>query len=132
MKKFLFIAAILSALQASAAFPSMMFHTSDGIDHIIGANGLKINYGSTALTARNSDGAELTLPLGNLEWMEFTDSEASASEIAAESREVTVFGIDGLKIGDYASVEAAAELLAKGIYIVRATDGSTRKISLCK
>lgn len=124
---------VLMSLSSYAAYPSMEFVTTDGASHVIGASGLVITTDGENLSATNTDKDALTLPLASVVSMEFSDKEASVAVItAATGGEVTAYGIDGVEMGKFKSMQDAVSLLSPGIYLFKDDASQTVKIKVEK
>lgn len=135
-------------LAASAAFPSMSFTSADETK-TLKAEGLVITFADGNLVASDAEGYTL-IPLASLASMAFSDDAYSPMDFSGvytpneddpgkdpggstgvtpvtASARVTLITAQGVQAGSFASLEEAASVLAKGLYIVRNADGSTSK-----
>lgn len=128
------LAAMVAALSSGAtnSYPTLLFKTNDGIDHLISTSGLEISFDSGNLNARA--GAEtLSFPVANVLSMQFSTSESGLEEILTNADGVvSIYSLDGILRGSFSSLPDASALLPEGIYIVRYADGTTSKIMLKK
>lgn len=127
MKKLIVTYAMVLAACAAWGYSSMLFHCTDGSDHLIAVEGLEITVASDILTAKCASGASLVLPVGQIENMQFSDN-SSLVDAAVGACEVEVFGLDGIYMGKKASVADAMAELPAGAYVLRASSGKTLKI----
>ena len=133
MKKVCMIAAVL-LLSATSAFalPYMCFYTS-GSDTpaAIGTVGLSIDVNDTELTAANTAGEKLTFPLNTLTAMEFSWDTLSVGALPSAAEPCTVYTLDGLRAGEFTSLEQALAELPAGLYVIN-TNGKSVKILIGK
>lgn len=133
MNKFYLVGIMLSAsLGAGADSASMQFRTADGATHYIAIEDLNITFVDGQMMASAGE-SSLTLPLASLVSMEFSDVDAGVDEVfGATAAEVTVYSIDGICRGRFASAEASVAALESGVYVVKCDNGETSKIVIRK
>lgn len=120
--------ALSAAFAANAEYLTLSFKTSGGESHSIGIQGLEVKFSEETLTAFNPM-TTITLPLAQVESMEFTDA-ASVSTVNGDwmKEQTTVFDLSGRQLGSFRSFSEAMSQLPVGIYLFRYADGTTLKI----
>lgn len=126
---FVFMAVIsaMMSLTYAEGFGSLIFKTVSGESHNMKAQDLEIYFKDGVLSFNNN---ELTLPISTLASMEFGEAEENGIDeilVSADGR-VEVFTLEGLKSGEFASIEDACSVLQPGIYIVNNAKGVSFKI----
>lgn len=124
---------ILSAAAMSADNISLVFRSADGNEQAIETSGLEMVFEDGVLRASSAT-MSLSLPLSELCSMEFSSTAAGVDIVEADKSAgpVEIFGADGRSMGRAASVAEAASELPAGIYIIKLSDGTTRKIAIKK
>lgn len=116
---------------AAQATLKLAFQTVDNAVSMIEAKSLDIVISGDKLTASN--GAEsLEFDLSKLAKMYFTNGEAGVEIVPVDfaSSEASAYTLDGVFVGKYESVQAAAASLPKGVYVMQTADGKTVKIAV--
>lgn len=100
-------------------YSAMTFVTTDGSTTSINSNDLEITFESNNLVAKNVD-SSLTLPLASISEFYFTDKQSSIENMTVDSQaEIEVFGLTGICLGKYSTMEAARQSLPAGIYLFK-------------
>lgn len=132
MNKTLLSAILLAAAGAMSvgAENRLVFESTDGTQHTFALTELTITVNAGKLHVTNSDGTA-TLDAAGLSKMYFSDDFSAVTDITADilSTPVTVYGLTGVKIATYASMQEACSLLTAGYYIM-VSDGVTYKIHI--
>lgn len=123
------IVALVSALSVRAEYTAMTFKKTDGDKHVIALAGLTLNMSDGLLTAANAT-ASVSIPLAQLESMEFSYGSSAATAIYEQSlsRQATAYTLDGVEAGVFSTVSEALTSLAPGTYVIKYADGTTLKI----
>lgn len=125
--------AMMSMAHANDGFGKLVFKSASGESYYVETQGLEIYFKDGNVTFNNN---ELSIPTSQLVSMEFsnnTDSGTGVEEILSNTTEsVTVYYIDGVKVGEYSSLAEACQSLKTGVYVVRYSNGQTVKIKLEK
>lgn len=129
-KSFLASIAAAAALMAAADDSCMMFEMADGTRHSIASAGLEIVYADGQMRASNGT-TTLTLPLASLKSMQFAVM-AAADVTTADDCAVTLYTVDGVEAGRYASFADAFRSLPAGIYVAVKANGETLKLMIRK
>lgn len=137
MKKlFTLVAAIAVTAFAASAYSSLNFYTSEGgdtPDTVVVAEDLVITVKGSNLLVQPKEGDPITLALADLKGMEFSNDETTKIEsLFSETGILSVYSLDGLFKGDFASLEEAAAALPCGLYVIETHDGKSFKILLGK
>lgn len=133
MKKLITICMFLGALTGVRGENThMLFRSSDGIVQSIPAENLVMTFSDGQLHAV-AGSESIEVPLASLQAMYFGDLSAVALfETGDTFGPVTVYTTDGMTRGAYDSLSNAHASLPRGLYIVKDTKGSTRKIAVTK
>lgn len=133
MRKFILLAILtLMSLPAFSEASRLVFTTTDGTTHAIAAMGLEIEFDECNMVASNGE-ESLTLPLAELATMEFAgQTSGTASVYTPGNRLVAVTGINGMPLGNFASLQEAHNALRPGIYIVKNEQGEVTKLIVRK
>ena len=136
MKKFILLfAGILSSALAFADYNYVLFSLDNGEKKSIASENLKITFSSGNLIAESGE-TVLSLPLNDLASMEFSNDSSGDAGIESLSpdtwQDVNIFTIDGEHKGKFESLQNAANILPKGIYIVNVKNGQSFKIVVGK
>ena len=142
MKKlFTLVAAIAVTAFAASAYSSLNFYTTEGGDThatVVVAEGLVVTIDGDNLIVQPKEGGARSIALNTLVGMEFSDNETSDDEttkiesLFSETGILSVYSLDGLFKGDFASLEEAAAALPVGLYVIETHDGKSFKILLGK
>lgn len=114
-------------------FETLVFKSVSGETYSVETRDLEIYYKDGELTFNND---ERKIPVASLVSMEF--SEIPATDTAVEkifteaNGPATIFSIDGIIAGKFASVSEAYRTLKPGLYVVRFSNGETYKIKVEK
>lgn len=127
-------AALLIAVTAVAAYPSMEFVKTDGTSEIIPSKGLTITSDGTNLILTNAYQHYQTIPMADVSYMQFSESvAASVEEVQATVEgEVSVYNASGVHVGNFSSASEAWENLGQGLYLVKDINGNSIKILVTK
>ena len=127
-------AALLIAVTAVAAYPSMEFVKTDGTSEIIPSKGLTITSDGTNLILTNAYQHYQTIPMADVSYMQFSESDAASVEEvqAAVQGEVSVYNVSGVHVGNFSSASEAWENLSQGLYLVKDINGNSIKILVTK
>lgn len=120
------------SLPAFSEVSQMVFTTTDGTTHAIAAMGLEMEFGEGNMVATNG-GESLTLPLTELATMEFAGQISGIASVGTSGfSRVAVTGINGMPLGNFASLQEAHNALRPGIYIVKNEQGEVTKLIVRK
>lgn len=131
MKKSLFTLASIIALSGSGAaaadFSSVTLTEIDGNRSVFAAKGLKMRPDGDNLTVTDIDGNTTVMPLDRLATLGFgNDPTLSIPALDTADSRLTIYSLQGYRVGSYASAAEARAALGKGIYIAK-TDCTTSK-----
>lgn len=124
--------ATMSAAMAADGYGTLVFTSVSGESYSVATQGLEIYFKDGNLTFNND---ERSIPVASLVSMEFVDDQGNVGVdqiIANSTGAVTVYTLDGVKTGDYASLPDAADSLQPGLYVVCHSNGNTFKIKIGK
>lgn len=115
------LAAFSVAVSSADNYDVLTFENSDGTQTSMSVSNLKIKVADGNLVVTNAS-TSATLPLASLSKMFFALS--TGINIAADSAglPVTIYTMEGIKLGTYSNTEAAKAALAKGMYVVKTAD----------
>lgn len=133
MKKiilFLSALAVASALNADD-YKSLLVKTQDGSEYKISIDGLKLALTDNNLVVSNSN-ESVTIPTTDLVSMEFSGLMSSVTSVAGSDTQVSLYSTDGTFVGTYGSAGEAISAVSDGIYVIKTSEGSTRKITVKK
>lgn len=123
-KRLLLLMMTVCALAVHAdTYPYLTFITADGTKTSLPASGLSLVISGSNLVATDGSTSK-TFTLTDLSSMHFsTSSESSVTGIdavgaSATGEKVSVFTLNGVRMGTYDSVEAARNALPAGVYII--------------
>lgn len=122
------VAAVASA-DESYAYPYLTFRDVGGSVRSVSSESLEITFADGRLIAHSATD-NLEIALSELDKMYFsTESSGGVNSIEAEPGEapVTVYSMQGVKLGSFVSKSAARRALQGGIYVVE-TAGDTQKL----
>lgn len=126
-----FAVAVLAGLSAHADYSALLFKTVEGVQHSIAIPGLEVRFSDENLTASNTN-TSITLPLIQIESMEFVDTSTPGSVDSLTSdrltEKTTVYDLSGRKVGVYESFSNAMAQISSGMYLFSYADGTTFKI----
>ena len=131
----LFCSALLMSLAASAEYSYLVFTTDSGEKHSMSVEGLEIAVSGDNLVVTNTNAGEetLTLALGTLASMEFSNESAGVGDAALEvSAPFAICNLEGIELGQFDSLSQAKSTLAPGVYLMTKTNGETVKILIGK
>lgn len=136
MKKLFLLICILTlagSIASASSFKYMEFKTKAGITYTIGSNGLVLTVSGETLSAVNSADEHLTFPVAELQSMQFTDVSSGVEALSInEDGEISVFDLNGIKIGKFVSLDSASQSLDSGVYIIKNKAGQTFKTIIGK
>lgn len=108
-------------------FPWLSFKMKDASEITVAADNLTMNYSDGNLLLTSPTVSE-TLPVADITSMVFTNREAGIDEInVALSENGYYYTLDGVKVGEFTSVDDGRRSLPSGMYIVR-TESKSFKI----
>lgn len=123
-KRLLLLMMMVCALAVHAdTYPYLTFITADGTKTSLPASGLSLAISGSNLVATDGSTSK-TFTLTELSSMHFSAaSESSVTGIdavgaSATGEKVSVFTLNGVRMGTYDSVEAARNALPAGVYII--------------
>ncbi|MDE6548160.1 MAG: hypothetical protein K2L22_04100 [Muribaculaceae bacterium] len=120
---------LMPILTYAEAFPWLTFRMTDDIELSVAAENLTINYKDGNLILSSSV-VDKTIPANQIKSMRFSSTPAGINEVIDfKSSAGDYYNLSGLKVGNFASIEAARNVLPSGIYIVK-NDQKTFKVTL--
>lgn len=129
MKRLIFVfAGLVLALAAHAYdYPYLTFESADGTQTAVSVESLSIAIDGGNLVATNSEGT-VTLTLASLSKMFFAkDNSTGISAVSADSTgDVEIFTLAGVSLGKFSDASQAKSQLAKGIYLFKSTNGTSK------
>lgn len=120
---------LMSLAYADEGFETLVFKSATGESYSVDTRGLEMYFKDGKLTFSNT---ELTIPVASLVSMEFSDN-SGVGETSSDSDSdgsVEVFTVDGIRKGEFSSLQEANGALKKGLYIVRLRGRKTFKIRI--
>lgn len=131
MKKTMITTACLATvLCAHARYATVTFRTLEGEEYRVETDGLQISTAPGVVRATGKSTSAEIKSAGRIS-VKFTDEYDGISLVSPTPEgPVTVFGADGMECGTFNSVDAAAEAVGTGLYILRRSDGSIVKTIL--
>lgn len=135
MNKFLITVVLVAGgiASATAQYESMELTTLEGKTDYISLSDLSITFDEGNLIARAGSGATVTIPLVEMDYMQFSSEEAGITTIVSEisrSNPTEIFEISGVSRGTFSSLLEAKEALPAGVYLLRTANGQTSKLYL--
>lgn len=115
------------AIGAYAEGTTMVFTTTDAVEHSIASKNLTISFVDGMMNATNGS-QTLSLPLADLKTMNFSNLVSGLNIIDGTAGAVAVTSLNGTDCGVYTSLAEAQTQLPAGIYIVRTESDQTFKI----
>lgn len=119
------MASVLMSTAFADGYETLVLKSTTGESYSVKTENLEIYFKDGKLTFSNS---ELNLPVSSLVSMEFADKSGGNSgveEIAvALEGPVEIYTLDGVKAGEFSSLNDAYGSLQKGVYVVRHPNGS--------
>lgn len=133
MRKFicaiLFLQGVAAIAGESFDYPYMAFQGIDGTKQTVAVESLEITFADGKLIAHSAT-EEVSLELSQLDKMYFTTEQAGvAGTFAPVSGKATVYSMQGVNLGTFASLAAAVNSLPRGLYVVK-TDDRTQKMAV--
>ncbi|MGN1245329.1 MAG: hypothetical protein ACI4UN_01720 [Muribaculaceae bacterium] len=133
MRRFFCAIMLLQGVAAIAGdgfdYPYMAFQGIDGTKQTVAVESLEITFANGKLMA-HSAADEVSLELSQLDKMYFTTEQAGvAGTFAPVSGTTTVYSMQGVNLGTFASLSDAVNSLQRGLYVVK-TDGRTQKMAV--
>lgn len=134
MKKLItVVAGLFFALSAYADdYQYMEFTNSDGSIHTLAVEGLEMTISKGNLMMTNSQGEALSIPIESLASMQFTNTTSVGIVADNADSVISLYTVDGVRVGDFHSLKEASSEVCTGIYIVKDSKGRTFKIALGK
>lgn len=126
MRKFICLLMLLVSLGASAQYMSMKYDIKEGEPVYSGLSNLEIVFKDGNMIA-TWDSNSMTIPLEDLNSMQFSTSPASIEKLLADDVKIEVYNLDGNACGSYANMKEASKFLSAGIYVARTENGVTSK-----
>lgn len=136
MKK-LFTLIVGAAMSIAAAHASefLCFYTN-GVDTPVAVvpAGLTLTVKDDNLIVQPKEGEPITFALNELMGMEFSDDAILGVDklLNDGSQSFTTYNLDGVKAGEYTSINEAAAALSHGAYVIKGNNGKTIKILIGK
>lgn len=118
---------LMSLAYADEGFETLVFKSATGESYCVDTRGLEMYFKDGKLTFSNT---ELTIPVASLVSMEFSDNSGVGETLSDSDGTIEVFTVDGIRKGEFSSLQDANGALKKGLYIVRLRDGKTFKIRI--
>lgn len=126
-------AALIPSLAIAGRYNSLKFTSDSGETYTVATKNLEIIVGSENLTFSNTN---LTIPLTSLVSMEFADYDDNPAEIDTVEFDgegtVTVYGLNGTKVGSFDSYAEALASLGQGLYVIKDASGNSLKVNVEK
>lgn len=119
--------ALMSLTYANDGFESLVFKSATGESYSVKTEGLEIYFNDGKLTFSNDN---LVIPVASLVSMEFSDNSGVERILSDATGPVTVLSVDGIRIGEFSSLQEAYGGLKPGVYVVRHSNGKNFKISV--
>ena len=136
MKK-LFTLIVGAAMSIAAAHASefLCFYTN-GVDTPVAIvpAGLSMTVEGDHLIVQPKGEEQITFALNDLKGMEFSDDNTLGVDklLNDGSQSFTIYNLDGVKAGEYTSINEAAAVLSQGAYVIKGNNGKTVKILIGK
>lgn len=124
--------ALLSSMAvhiSAAGYQWLTFTFNDNSELAVAADDLQIAYSDNTLVL-TSPTVQQTLPLSTLRSMRFTRDASGVDQVAANSTDqaVTVYNLQGIKVGEFQSRDGARSQLPSGTYILKTNSACTKII----
>lgn len=138
MKKlFTLVAGIVLSVTASYGSAFLCLYTVEGGDtpEVVVSDGLIMTVdGDNLLVQPKDNGKQITFALNELIGMEFSDDTTLGVDklLNDGSQSFTIYNLDGVKVGEYTSINEAAAALSHGAYVIKGNNGKTVKILIGK
>ena len=115
-------------------YPYLVLRTADGNQVAMDVASLKFTFSDGQLLAVNEAGSQ-TFTLSSLSTMWFAQTDATGLEAVDAAGTgngvVEAFSLQGVRLGQFASVQAMRKALPEGVYIVK-SNGQARKVTVGK
>ncbi len=126
--------AVLTVGATDYTYPYLVLTTTSGAETALDVSDLAIVFSGDNLVATNAAGTQ-TFALTTLATMHFSETVGTAVAVKSiEGNEadscVDIYNTAGLRIGQYENLAAARQQLRRGIYVAKAANGQTLKISI--
>ena len=136
MKKlFTLIAGIVLSVTASYGSEFLCLYTVEGGDtpEVVVSDGLTMTVNGDNLIVKSKEGEKI-FQLNELKGMEFSDDTTlGVGKLLNDgSQSFTIYNLDGVKAGEYTSINEAAAALSHGAYVIKGNNGKTVKILIGK
>ena len=136
MKKlFTLLAGIVLSVTASYGSEFLCLYTVDGGDtpEVVVSDGLIMTVDGDNLIVQSKEGENI-FKLNELIGMEFSDDTTLGVDklLNDGSQSFTIYNLDGVKAGEYTSINDAAAALSQGAYVIKGNNGKTVKILIGK
>ena len=137
MKKlFTLLAGIVLSVTASYGSAYLCLYTVEGGDspEVVVSDGLTMTVDGDNLIVQPKDDEPITFALNELKGMEFSDDTTLGVDklLNDGSQSFTIYNLDGVKAGEYTSINEAAAALSQGAYVIKGNNGKTVKILIGK
>lgn len=117
----------LMSLAYADGFETLVFKTIKGESYFVETQGLEIYFKDGTLTFNNN---EHNLPVDSLSSMEFSDNSGVEGILSESVGSVVIYSVDGIRKGEFPTIQEACSNLKPGIYVVRNSNGGSFKINL--
>ena len=136
MKKlFTLLAGIVLSATASYGSEFLCLYTIDGGDtpEVVVSDGLTMTVDGDYLIVQSKEGENI-FALNKLTGMDFSDDTTLGVDklLNDGSQSFTIYNLDGVKAGEYTSINEAAAALSQGAYVIKGNNGKTVKILIGK
>lgn len=118
----------MPAAAGAVEYPWLTFKMADNTELSVASSNLTILYEDGSLKLKSAN-QERSIPVDELVSMRFTSESSAVAEIRdAKGGVMEFFTIDGVKAGEFASIEEASANLASGIYVAKTSTSSFKII----
>ena len=137
MKKlFALVAGIVLSVTASYGSEFLCLYTVEGgnTPEVVYSAGLTMTVDGDNLLVQPKEGDPIRFALNDLKGMEFSDDTTLGVDklLNDGSQSFTIYNLDGVKAGEYTSINEAAAALSHGAYVIKGNNGKTVKILIGK
>ena len=137
MKKlFTLLAGFALSVTASYGSTFLCLYTVQGGDtpEVIVSEELTMTVDGDNLLVQPKEDKQITFALNELKGMEFSDDTTLGIDklLNDGSQSFTIYNLDGIKAGEYTSINEAASALSHGAYVIKGNNGKTVKILIGK
>ena len=136
MKKlFTLLAGIVLSVTASYGSEFLCLYTVEGGDtpEVVVSDGLIMTVDGDNLIVQSKEGENI-FKLNELIGMEFSDDTTLGVDklLNDGSQSFTIYNLDGVKAGEFTSINDACAALSHGAYVIKGNNGKTVKILIGK